>query len=60
MLFQTVGFIGFVFVNGILGKDKVEIVNEQIEQMYGLAVVLMKLFGSFSIGGNGQIALFGK
>ena len=55
-LAQTRLFIGLVFVNGILGENKIEIVNKQIEQMDGIAIVLMKLFGSFSVGGNGQVA----
>ena len=33
MLLQTVSFIGFIAADRILCKDKIEVVNEHIEQM---------------------------
>jgi len=60
MFFQTVAFVGLIPFDGILGKDKIEVVNEHVKQMDCRAVGVPKLFGSFAIDGGGQVALFGK
>jgi len=60
VLLQTISFVRLVPFDRILSKDKVEVVDEEVEHVNGFAVSESKLFGSFSVNGGGQVALFGK
>ena len=57
---QTTLFIGLLFLDGIPGKDNAEVVDEEVEQMDGSAIGVIKMLGGFAIGGNGPMALLGK
>ena len=55
MLLQTISFVGLIAFDGILGKDKVEVVYKEIEHVNGSTVGVSKLFGSFSVNGGGYL-----
>jgi hypothetical protein len=60
VLLQTITFVRLITFDGLLGKDKIEVVNEEVEHVNGSATGESKLLGSFSVNGGGQITMFGK